>query len=189
MTYVPHLKDGKWVEKEDDPKSLAYVEQVEEDEFIIKPVNTTSSISNRLWQIVRGSYYEPKQVGYIIKPKDIIKIGRISLRVREIVTDNVESLASIDEEFQDWVKLEEEPENEGLCKFCWVGEETEDNPKLCPCSCTGSMRYIHINWLRHWIDSRKQSKGENGVTSIIWKNFDCEICKKPYPSLFEYKGK
>mmetsp|Transcript_12031 Transcript_12031/g.12044 ORF Transcript_12031/g.12044 Transcript_12031/m.12044 type:complete len:148 (+) Transcript_12031:183-626(+) len=130
ITHIPHLKDGKWIENEEDPKSLAYVEQLDNNEFIIKPVYTTSSINNRLWQIVRGNHFEPGQAGYIIKPKDIIKIGRISLRVRELVTDNVESFVSIDEELEDCVKLMNEPDNNEACKFCWMNEETEDNPKL-----------------------------------------------------------
>ena len=51
------------------------------------------------------------------------------------------------------------------------------------------MKYIHFDCLRQWTDSRKQSKEEPGVHSIIWKNFDCEICKTQYPYIFSFKGK
>lgn len=43
--------------------------------------------------------------------------------------------------------------------------------------------------MKQWIESRKQVKNSPGVNSIVWKNFDCEICKNPYPYFFNYKGK
>lgn len=183
------MKNGKWIEREDNPKSLAYAEQTDKYEFTIKSAEWASSINNKLWLVVKGVENKDGENGYIIKPNDILKIGRVALRVRELVTANWQAFESIDEEFEDVATLEEEPKNEELCKFWWTGEETEDNPKMCPCSCTGSMRYIHFKCLRHWIDSRKQVKSERGITSVMWKSFDWEICKKPYPTLFKYKGK
>lgn len=111
------------------------------------------------------------------------------LRVTELNNEHHLGEELFDEEFDDVAVLNDEPENDDACKFWWSSEETEENPKLWPCMCTGSMRYIHYQWLKQWIDSRKQVKDQAGVHSIIWKNFDWEICKKPYPYVFEYRGK
>ena len=51
------------------------------------------------------------------------------------------------------------------------------------------MRYIHFQCLKQWIDSRKNLKNQPGIHSLIWKNFDCEICKTAYPYSFIYKNK
>jgi hypothetical protein len=104
-------------------------------------------------------------------------------------SDYISPDAEQEEQFDDVVTLENEPENEDTCRFCWLADETEDNPKICPCVCTGSMRYIHFQCLKQWIDSRKNMKNQPGIYSLIWKNFDCEICKTPYPYSFIYQTK
>jgi hypothetical protein len=49
--------------------------------------------------------------GYIIQPNDVIKIGRVILRVTELHTDNCLVKECIDEEFDDIIKLKDEPAN------------------------------------------------------------------------------
>jgi hypothetical protein len=162
-------------EEESDPKVLAYARLISDNEYLIQPRDGNQPLNNRMWIIVRSIKVNGRNEGYAVQPNDIIKIGRVVLRVRELNTDNCLAKETLDEEFMEVTTLQDEPENEELCKFCWIGEETEDNPKMCPCSCTGSMRYIHFKCLQHWMDTRKQEKVENGVHSLTWKNFDCEI--------------
>lgn len=88
VTFSRDLKNSFLKDKEDDPKFLAYAEYTDENEYSIKTIEGASSFNNRLWLIIRGSYYEPGMAGYRIKPNDIIKIGRVALRVRELNTEN-----------------------------------------------------------------------------------------------------
>jgi hypothetical protein len=112
------------------------------------------------------------------------------LRITELNTENFSPKLWIDEEFDDIVEINDDcPNPETAWRFCWTSEETEDNPKMCPCFCTGSMKYIHFLCLKQWTDSRKQLTEEQGVHSIIWKNFDCEIWKRQYPYVFDFKGR
>jgi hypothetical protein len=51
---------------------------------------------------------------------------------------------------------------------------------ISPCSCTGSMKYIHLDCLKEWLEGKKHMKETPYVNSYIWKNLECEICKHPY---------
>mmetsp|Transcript_9676 Transcript_9676/g.8521 ORF Transcript_9676/g.8521 Transcript_9676/m.8521 type:complete len:128 (+) Transcript_9676:89-472(+) len=88
ITYSQELKNSLLKDKEDDPKYLAYAEYTDENEYTIKRIDTATSFNSRLWLIIRGTYYGPGMPGYKIQPNDIIKIGRVVLRVREINSEN-----------------------------------------------------------------------------------------------------
>ena len=62
------------------------------------------------------------------------------------------------------------------CKIC-LSEEEQNNPLISPCSCTGSMQYIHLDCLKEWLDGKKHMKETPVVNSYIWKGLECEICK------------
>lgn len=87
-----------------------------------------------------------------------------------------------------WFKVnldENEPKprnSQFLCRIC-LGDNSEiDNPFVTPCKCAGTMQYIHIKCLQMWLKSRLQIKTTAFATSFLWKNFECELCKKVYPS-------
>ena len=66
-----------------------------------------------------------------------------------------------------------------VCRICLEDEEEVSNPFICPCKCTGSMKFIHLQCLREWTDSKKQFQAEMGVSSYYWENLNCELCKQP----------
>ena len=79
-------------------------------------------------------------------------------------------------------------EDEGNhCRFCWSNDSTPENPLITPCKCAGSVGLLHFDCLKTWLQTRCQRKEQaNGcVHSYIWKNFECEICKSPYPYSFK----
>ena len=41
------------------------------------------------------------------------------------------------------------------------------------------MKFIHLQCLREWTDSKKQFQAEMGVCSYYWENLNCELCKHP----------
>jgi hypothetical protein len=51
-------------------------------------------------------------MGYKIQPNDIIKIGRVMLRVTELNSEYHMGAKAEDEEFDDVTTLKDEPENE-----------------------------------------------------------------------------
>jgi E3 ubiquitin-protein ligase DOA10 len=75
------------------------------------------------------------------------------------------------------------------CKVCWDNSSTAENPLLNSCQCDGSVRYIHYECLKHWLKQKMAKKEEKNLISYTWKQFECEICKKPYPYVFKSNGK
>lgn len=76
------------------------------------------------------------------------------------------------------------------CKICLGDEMTDlDNPLITPCQCSGSMKYIHLDCLRHWVKQRVNIVSTQTITSISWKTFSCELCKSPYPFAVYFNGK
>lgn len=114
---------------------------------------------------------------------------------------NVESID--DEEFFEFEKVEsvfnDLPEEElnikqaneevPYCKFCYSAVTENNNPLISCCKCAGSMGYIHYGCLKQWLDVKKSMKQGEHFTSIFWKSFECEICKKAYPLMIKSNGK
>lgn len=64
-------------------------------------------------------------------------------------------------------------------------EEDDDNEFICPCKCSGSMKYIHKECLREWLNGKKLVYNGERVKSFFWKALECELCK----TAFEHKMK
>lgn len=68
-----------------------------------------------------------------------------------------------------------------VCRICLDEDDPTDiagiNPLITPCNCTGSMRYIHVQCVREWLDSKKQQQQLDGVYSYYWEELSCELCK------------
>lgn len=74
-----------------------------------------------------------------------------------------------------------------ICRICYMEEDDAiSNPLLNPCICSGSMKYIHFQCLRHWINSKCYSKiNNNNSNCSIYKikPVECELCKTKFPDL------
>lgn len=67
-----------------------------------------------------------------------------------------------------------------ICRICFEAGE-DDNALVSPCVCAGSLRYIHLNCLRRWLNGQLQVKEfENGGGSYYIRAIKCEICKSVY---------
>lgn len=84
-------------------------------------------------------------------------------------------------------QLRERPE-EVCCRIC-LSEEEPNNPIISPCECIGSVKYIHLNCIREWLDSKRHKKETAFVNSYIWKGLECEICKAAYRDEVQVNGK
>ena len=79
-----------------------------------------------------------------------------------------------------------------ICRICYLEEESEmDDPLVQPCKCSGSLKYIHLKCLKHWIMTRSCQKVEESefCNVFLFKEVECEICKMKLPDLVNHKGK
>ena len=78
-----------------------------------------------------------------------------------------------------------------ICRICYLEEETENNPLIIPCSCSGSMKYIHYECLKKWICTQTCLEiDSNDICSIfIIKKIECELCKNKFPDYIKHNGK
>ncbi len=70
------------------------------------------------------------------------------------------------------------------CKICYSSTNDESNPLVNLCNvCTGGIKYSHFSCLKLWMQTKlsvKESIKKN-VKSYNIKQYNCEICKTPYP--------
>ncbi len=63
------------------------------------------------------------------------------------------------------------------------------NPLITPCKCSGSVRYIHLQCLKKWIQQRIRVEQHSSSIVVHWKSLSCELCKTPYPFAVYFDGK
>lgn len=79
-----------------------------------------------------------------------------------------------------------------VCRICYTEEEDGvEDPLVQPCKCSGSLKYIHLKCLKHWIFTRSCLKVENNecCSVFVFKEVECEICKTKLPDLVSHNGK
>jgi len=76
-----------------------------------------------------------------------------------------------------------------FCRFCWVNETTEDNPLISSCKCRGGVQYIHYSCLKEWVKTKRSQKEYPHISTYLFRQFECEICKTQYPFVFRANGR
>lgn len=117
-----------------------------------------------LWLVVKSL-----DQGYDIEENDIIKFGRVKLRVKFLNSHNSKYPTNTNT-----------TKPEDLCRICLSDENSEEDLLISPCSCIGSIRFIHLNCLKTWFNSKIQKIINQNSICYYWKNIDCEICEKPF---------
>lgn len=81
--------------------------------------------------------------------------------------------------------------NKKMCRICYGEEDITDffNPLVQPCKCSGSLKYIHLNCLKKWLNTKSCKKiNSNNIFSIfIVKQIQCEICQEKFPDYVKHK--
>eukprot|EP00923_Selenidium_pygospionis_P037970 GHVN01066421.1.p1 GENE.GHVN01066421.1~~GHVN01066421.1.p1 ORF type:complete len:760 (-),score=78.87 GHVN01066421.1:2745-5024(-) len=136
----------------------------------------------KLWLIVKDlkERRHPLQVG------DMIKLGRFKLRVKQLVKsgDTLPEVRLDDAEPPSSYITQQEAETM-QCRICLLeGYGGEKDPLICPCRCKGSIKYIHVDCLRQWINGRLNVQDESQMT-FFYKQLHCELCKAGFPSAVE----
>jgi len=74
------------------------------------------------------------------------------------------------------------------CRICLLEGSTDDDPLISSCSCNGSIRYVHLGCLRHWIKGRLNLSDSMPNGTYFYKQLTCELCHSPYPAYVNVSG-
>ena len=154
---------------------------------------------NSLWSIVKVKSKNNKESNtkaHQLQEGNLIKLGRVRFRVQSI-SNSLEEFRNKGKQLKPTENLapnldsinSESETNSKMCRFCLFEQSDPEDPLIEPCSCTGSMKHIHINCLRKWLNSKLHTKKTDYMSSITWKSLECELCKMQYNYDLYAKGR
>ena len=134
--------------------------------------------------------------GYILNPGDVIKFGRVTLKIREIQLEGrKKGNGNIYDLYKDITKpclinsIQKEKNNKKkkICRICYCDEKEVDSPLLNPCKCLGGLKYIHLSCLQQWLKSKStfSSSSNDYCTICTFNQIACELCKQVFPDFIK----
>lgn len=154
--------------------------------------------SDTNWMLVKGIKMHDNSAGYKLSIGDVIKLGRVKLKISDIKRD-INGEESLDNHTKNFatklIDMNEKSKEENLnlkkkrnqiCRICYCDEKEMESPLIQPCSCSGTMRYIHLICLQKWLKSKVVTKTSSSENSIIYtlKQIECELCKTLLPGTY-----
>merc|ERR1712176_1097262 len=76
-----------------------------------------------------------------------------------------------------------ENEDRPVCYMCFDEENSESNPLITPCKCTGDTKYVHVECLRKW----HTAEADNQICFLSSVDATCSVCKSTFKSDFKLK--
>lgn len=161
----------------------------------------TSNPESQIWYSIRDYRESASSFGYSLKENDILRFGRARLKVVKIHIPKLMNKASecklkLSEKVKqcelnslDVVQSENETDNGtevSTCRICFT-EGDGGNPLISLCKCSGSMKFIHLECLKGWINSKKTVKSTNQAITYTWKAYEWELCKSSYSEALQAK--
>ncbi|KAF4667251.1 hypothetical protein FOL47_003653 [Perkinsus chesapeaki] len=175
------------------------VDPVEPTDYLLKCVNFDTKYliqpaekqpegsrlsAKKLWMVIRD-------LGpYSLSEGDVVKLGRFKLRVRQLCGDESEELVRPDlmgPESQTSMATCAPPEADGKpCRICLLeASGSDEDPLVEACACRGSIRYVHLGCLRHWVEGRlclnSGSEQQGPAHTYLFRQLACELCRTNYP--------
>ena len=185
---------------------------------------------NPCFFLLKPSKIDPKMNRYKLSPGEIIKIGRITMRIRDIKfkkkfneknsqdmnTNNkkekgtkkmsrLETTESKLNNYEEDLKKKSSKKKtqkdifsklekmKRVCRICYLEEDENnpENPLVQPCTCTGSVKFIHLTCLRKWVSTRSCVKIDTSSDCSIFliKPVECELCKTKYPDFIKFENR
>jgi len=137
--------------------------------------------STKPWVVVRDMLHG----AHHLCEGDVVKLGRVELLVRQLVGageaqpdlrlgDPCSVCGVKDRGDKD---LEQTP-----CRVCLQAGPGEDDPLIAPCSCRGSIEYVHLGCLRAWIGVCMDLSASSAGSSYFFRPMSCNICNAVYPT-------
>jgi hypothetical protein len=157
------------------------------------------NLDNDLWLVVK-SIKANNNKGYHLSEGDLIKLGRIKYRIKEVqgspivpsqkpIKTEVGNDPSLDASINNLNdSIKSVPTNGAhTCRICLSESSEPGNPLVSPCHCSGTMKYVHIKCLQRWLKSKLHIKESGQAVSVFWKSLECELCKASFPNTFQVK--
>lgn len=142
-----------------------------------------SGLDLNLWTVVR--FLPGPNKGLELTTDSVIKLGRVSFRVKEIGEGaETETPTGPEEEV---LEVPEEVEEDMVCRICYERQTNKENPLLSPCRCDGTVKYLHMNCLKMWIKSKVTTRQTDNSVTYQWKTIECDICKLELPLTLQTK--
>lgn len=143
-----------------------------------------SSPNEQMWLPIRYIKNPNKRKGHRLTEGDMIKLGRVALKVKHICFSGEVASMRIDAGKALVVSAQEVE----ACRICLSDDHTESNPLISPCSCSGTMKHVHIECLQEWLKNKVKTRSSDNASSYYWKDISCELCKDSLPSCIEVNG-
>ena len=201
-------------EKEDNIETLFNIKKQDKEFIIENNIEINmeqteeniNKINNKLWYVVHQ-----KNKRYYLLKNDIIKLGRIKYLITEesinsgdikyeLSFPDLDTTSNINKQnlhignpfnlVKEVKCLSEEEKNleeKILCKFCYAEEaDPFNNPMIHLCNCKGYLNYAHFNCIKYWMSTKiiKKENDKKTVMNYFLPQFNCEICKVPFPFKF-----
>lgn len=123
--------------------------------------------------------------GQKLSEGDEIKLGRKKFRVRQLATSSsgeVQPDLRLDCAGAPCLVDKKVELESSICRICLLEGSDEDDPLISPCKCKGSIEYVHLGCIRHWIHDRMKLPEVSGRRGYFFRPLTCELCKTPYPT-------
>ena len=70
-----------------------------------------------------------------------------------------------------------------VCYMCFDEEDSDTNPLITPCKCSGDTKYVHVDCLRKW----HTAEADNQICFLSSVDATCSVCKSTFKSDFKLK--
>ena len=187
-------------------------------QFLMQPTEENiTNLSNKIWYVLKSEESNSTNIqtinnindDYHLCKNDIIKLGRVKYALNHIhipdkkniidietpkdnLSYNIEKINIHSDSVFNFIYEAKnnlnENEDENMCKICYCNDNSNDNPLVNLCCCTGGIRFAHYFCIKKWMETKLiiKENEKKTVKSYNIKSFNCEICKTPYPCKIYY---
>jgi hypothetical protein len=100
-----------------------------------------------------------------------------------IGTDNSEDSFDGDEKVRHFPLREHQEGDKPVCYMCFDEEDSETNPMITPCKCSGDTKFVHVECLRKW----HTAEADNQICFLSSVDATCSVCKSTFKSDFKLR--
>ena len=166
-----------------------------------RTLNNGERLKGRIWLplcAIPNENTNNKLNDYILHQGDIIKLGKVELKVREIHLEG-----SCSKQLSFLIKNSSTNYNHNvnennyinnnqnsskrICRICF-GEDEIESPLINPCKCNGGVKYVHLKCLQEWLQTKcniKQGNDNSCCSIYTYKKIECELCKTMLPDFIQ----